>query len=138
MRTKYFSVFLVLLLSLITGNVAAQRCLTFSYDADGNRVQRTVTYNCNVVRGFDEVQEVDETGDMLVYPNPTEGLVRIKMPDYESPMCYAIYGISGLKIAEGKLYDEETDLDIGNFPVGTYLLRVVSDRVQYSKVIVKH
>lgn len=48
MKRKYCFVFLVIVLYLIqTGDLFAQYCLSFSYDNNGNRIERWLGDDCN-------------------------------------------------------------------------------------------
>lgn len=141
MKTKYFLIFLVLLLSQVFGNMAAaQHCLVFSYDANGNRVQRIMTDNCNSIRDYDEVQETNGIDEMTVYPNPTEGNLRICFPTEmrKTYANYKIYDLNGVMLCESTINSDEMDVDLGAFPSGIYLLRIISGEDMYSRIIVKH
>lgn len=140
MKTKYYLVFLVLLLSLFTNNcLFAQRCLSFNYDADGNRIKRSVMTNCYEIKDFEEVQENEYVTDISVYPNPTDGSFKIKLTEdvfNENSHCL-IYDLNGVLKTESFL-SEETDIDIGDMPDGVYLLRIVCGDETFSKIILKH
>lgn len=140
MKTKYFLVFLVLLLSQITHNNAnAQRCLSFNYDADGNRISKKVLVNCFETKDNLEVEENQEDTDFSVYPNPTNGSFKIIIPESiqnESVYCL-VYDINGALIIETKL-SGETDVDIGNVPRGVYLLKIINGVETFSRIIVKN
>ena len=140
MKTKYFLVFLVLLLSQVSNNYAvAQRCLSFDYDRDGNRISRYVQFNCIEMKDYAEVEEKQVVEDIAVYPNPTDGCFKIIMPEGVSTghPYYLIYDLNGVLINEKSL-SEETDVDIGNMPNGVYLLKIINGDETYSKIIVKH
>ncbi len=142
MKTKYFLIFPVLLLScLFCKDLSAQRCLVFYYDSDGNRVQRFVTDNCEDNREYDEIQEfeIDKDENLTVYPNPTKGTFIITLPDNDislSSTC-VLYGINGVKLFECNICGKET-IDISEFPSGVYLLRVTNEVEVYTDVILKY
>jgi hypothetical protein len=140
MKTKYFLVFLVLLLSqIIQNNASAQRCLSFNYDADGNRISKKVLVNCFETKDNLEVEENQEDTEFSVYPNPTDGSFKIIIPESiqnESVYCL-VYDINGALIIETKL-SGETDVDIGNVPRGVYLLKIINGVETFSRIIVKN
>lgn len=140
MKTKYFLVFLVLLLSQISGNYAnAQKCLSFDYDADGNRIKRYVHNNCVEMKDNIEIDDNEEITEISVYPNPTEGILKIIMPEnftHEKSFCH-IYDLNGVLIMEMCVTDE-TIIDIGNMPSGIYLMKIISGDETFSKIILKH
>ena len=127
MKTKYFLVFPVLLLPLLSNSARAQKCLSFNYDADGNRVSRNMINNCLEVKDYLEVEENGEVTDVLVYPNPTDGSFKIIMPeDIAGKKAYCfIYDLNGVLILEKNMADE-TDVDLGNLSNGVYLLKIIN------------
>lgn len=139
MKTKYYLIFLVLLLSQFSHSAIAQKCISFDYDADGNRISRNVIFNCLEMKDYMEVEETVEIADMSVYPNPTDGGFKIIMPESmlnEYSYCH-IYDLNGVLIVEKKLSDE-TEVNIGNMPNGIYLLKVINGEDVFSKIIVKY
>ena len=138
MKTKYFLVFLVLLLPQFSNNVFAQKCLIFNYDNDGNRIQRYVQDNCDEKRDYsaDEANEI--VTDVGVYPNPTDGEFTIMIPNSDdTPACCYLYDFNGVLIMERTL-DIETSINIEQMPPGVYFLKIVSGEETSSKIIVKH
>lgn len=139
MKTKYFLVFLVLLLSVVFHDIVqAQSCLVMEYDADGNRISRQVTTNCIEKREIAEVQETETYEDVDVYPNPNNGMFIIIMQDCvkQEAACYELFDVNGMMLLSGKLHENETEVDVGTVPVGVYLLRIKNGENVISKVIV--
>lgn len=139
MKTKYFLIFLVLLLSQISHSAVAQKCLAFNYDADGNRVSRNVINNCLEMKDYLEAEENQEVADIIIYPNPTYGSFKIVMPQtvrYEYSY-YLLYDLNGVLIVEKNLA-EETEVNIDNMPNGIYLLKIINGEETLSRIIVKH
>ncbi len=139
MKTKYFLIFLVLLLSVVFHDIVqAQSCLVMEYDADGNRISRQVTTNCIEKREIAEVQETETYEDVDVYPNPNNGMFIIIMQDCvkQEAACYELFDVNGMMLLSGKLHENETEVDVGTVPVGVYLLRIKNGENVISKVIV--
>ncbi len=137
MKTKYFLIFLALLLSAIIHNAAeAQSCLVMKYDADGNRISRRVTTNCNDQRDVVEVQEVETAGDVKVYPNPNHGTFKVIMTSFnKESACYELYDVNGVMLLSEKLHNDMTEIDIGT-TAGIYLLKIRDGDNVTSKIIV--
>ena len=141
MRTKYFLIFLVLLLSSVFSNeTMAQKCFVFRYDADGNRIRRSVDYNCNEMRDVEKVQEVFDYDEVEVYPNPTYDSFRLFMPEMvrHEAAWYELFDISGILLLKDSLSDDETEVDIGKMPAGVYLLKIINGDDVMSKMILKY
>ena len=140
MKTKCFLVFLALLLSPIFDNeIYAQRCLVFKYDNVGNRIKRLVDNNCFETKNREEVQEIFINEEIEVYPNPTNGCINIKLGDRleEAEACCELYDVNGVLIIEKKLFNKETEVDIGDLPTGVYLLKIFQGDDVISKIILK-
>ena len=118
--------------------IDGQRCLVFRYDADGNRISRHVTTNCQETRDVEEVQEMTEN-EVKVYPNPNNGTFRLIIPDesgYKSS-SYEIFDANGILLFEGKIKGDDTEIDIGNVPAGVYLLKVSKGEEVLSRIVLK-
>ena len=139
MKTKYFLIFLAMLLSVVSlDKVQAQSCLVMEYDADGNRISRQVTTNCIEKRVIAEVQEIETYEDVSVYPNPNNGKFTVIVQDYikQGAAYYEIYDVHGMMLLSGKLHENETEVDVGTVSAGVYLLRIKSGDDVISKIIV--
>lgn len=140
MKTKYYLIFLAFLMSCVSNKTLAQRCLAFKYDADGNRISRMVKQGCLEIRDNEEEQEVDTADEEVeVYPNPTNGSFKVFMPESikRENSYFELYDINGLLVFCGNIYDVETDIDIGCYPAGVYLLRIRNGDDVVSEIVLK-
>lgn len=140
MNTKYFLVFLALLLSSVFNNeIYAQRCLVFKYDNDGNRIKRFVDNNCYETKNYEEVQEIVINEEIEVYPIPTNSCINIKLGDRlkDDEACCELYDLNGVLIIEKSLFNKETEIDIGDLQIGVYLLKIFQGNDVISKIILK-
>ena len=141
METKYYLIFLALLLSFVFNNKAfAQRCLVFDYDADGNRIGRMMTTDCQGVRKLVEDQgNTISDKEVRVYPNPTDGSFKVLIPaDIKNEnSSYERYDINGVLISAGEIFEFETDIDVGDHPAGVYLLKITNGDDIISKIVLK-
>lgn len=141
MKTKYYLIFLAMLLSFGPSNKTfAQRCLVMRYDADGNRISRTVTTNCQNMREMTNVQApVVEEANIVVYPNPNNGCFRVMIPDSlkKEKSYYELFDMNGVVLIENKLYDNQTEIDIGIYPAGVYLLKLFNGEDVILKIVLK-
>ena len=136
MKTKYFLIFLALLLSVMFYNAAqAQCCLVMGYDAAGNRISRQVTTNCIEKRDAVEVQEVETDDGVKVYPNPNHGVFKVIVNNIKESASYELYDVNGVMLLSGNLHNDETEIDIGT-TAGTYLLKISNGDDVISKIIV--
>ncbi len=60
--------------------------------------------------------------EFLVYPNPSDHLVKFSLEDFKKGEAYCITDIHGIVLQEGVL--ENTSLEIGDLPRGIYFLKI--------------
>ena len=142
MGQEYRKVSLLILLCLISyGLSVAQSCISMSYDANGNRVNMIIK-ECDIKNSIikkdlirNGVPDYEFEDDVLVYPNPNNGILNIKI-DADSMLRYEISTINGLFLDKKEFYKMIT-IDIRAYPSGTYLLRIIGEKILCSKIIVK-
>ncbi|MBN2729230.1 MAG: T9SS type A sorting domain-containing protein [Bacteroidales bacterium] len=89
------------------------------------------SYNANV--GIEEAHTA-----MLVYPNPSEGLLHIAMKEIQgNDIKWIVFDLQGRINASGKASTKEFSIDISNLPSGNYLLHVENANTQYRTMISK-
>lgn len=137
-------VFLFILYALaLSDKLNAQHCLDFKYDKSGNRIEVSM-HNCGfeykdkveVVRS-EEISENAMVGDLLVYPNPTDGIFVVDIDGFEEyPFAYYVYNSIGILIQKGECFENQ-EIDISDNPAGMYLLRIIKGESVCSSVVVK-
>jgi hypothetical protein len=70
-----------------------------------------------------------------LYPNPTRSLVNVKTDSKLIGSVYSVYDNMGKVILSGKIYTENTSVDMGNLSAGIYLFSVGENVKQTFKVI---
>ncbi len=70
---------------------------------------------------------------IIIYPNPTSGVIYIKSEDGVA----SIYNASGGKILENKLSSGKTKIDISECPDGMYLITVECSSGVFNQKIIK-
>ena len=148
MRWKYLMIFLMGLLCLVSGNeVFSQHCFKISYDKNGNRVSFIAKECDKYARGSADVEETldvfnenpdDETDDLFVYPNPSNGRFQIELKGAECDDLVEVYVYNnkGILITSQK-FVETMCVDISDYPAGVYLLRIIRDKGERSEIVVK-
>jgi len=63
-------------------------------------------------------------GPVLIYPNPSEGLITIKTTD---PFTVTIFNSPGRCIHQGYRYRDQTELNLNQYTPGLYLVRVENE-----------
>lgn len=118
--------------------------VSYTYDNDGNMVQRLVisvpAYVKDHYKQTNSAPVTDNLGNqkILLYPNPTKGQFQISISnlDPKAKNYYIVFSISGRRLINSELSDIMTNVDISQFPTGTYLLDIIlGDKTSRWKVI---
>lgn len=141
MERKYIIVFLTGLLCLVSsGELFSQHCFKMSYDKNGNMISFEPRDCKKDMRGnetYDMLEkDVEKHSDeLLVYPNPNNGIFKIKLEN-KGQAEVSIYDNKGVLI-NSQRFSEEVDVDITNNQAGAYLLRIIEDDNVRSVIVVK-
>lgn len=131
---------LMLLSSL---SVNAQRGMTYSYDAAGNRVSRVLELATSGAKSRQATQsqsffdEIDGK-QVRIYSNSSMGHVLVEMLGKgDSPMTLSVYNTSGMQIFSQSQQEERLDVDLSQQPAGIYILTIEVNNEKQSWKIVK-
>lgn len=122
----------------------------FGYDANGNRVSRTLTVakteqNFNPSDTIATVESIVATVNsfgnaiLSVYPNPTNKRLIVSLQGLcESPVTACIVTTAGTILQQRNLSEGIHDFDLSNLSSGMYLLRLASQNVTQTWKIIKN
>lgn len=138
---------LCLLFTLTTVlDAKAQTTYSFTYNASGNRTNRTIALLKNAHIGSPDSLAIQQKTfeDMIgqrkvkIYPNPTKGLLKVEIPFIESePATVGIYTIQGALIKNQKVKATFTEIEFTNQPPGMYILRIIAGELSADWKIIK-
>ena len=86
-------------------------------------------------------EEISERG-LRIYPNPSDGLLRINIQDFDSnePLVVNVYSLKGQlvysEVLDAKSIQSSHLIDLTNFPSGNYLLNICASSEEYSANII--
>jgi hypothetical protein len=74
-----------------------------------------------------------------IYPNPTNGLLNVRINNYIGKVNIQIVDINGRIVSEFKNEDFNTEksLNLNNLQAGMYVLKVSGDSINYTQKIIK-
>jgi hypothetical protein len=81
------------------------------------------------------VVDANENIDLKVYPNPASNRINIQSNFQLINAEYIISDLFGNTILQGKIMNENTNIEIANFSKGIYLLTVKNDAKQTFKIV---
>lgn len=141
MERKYMMVFLMGLLCLVGDtDLFSQQCYKISYDKNGNRNSFATTSCLQIWRenpGNIEFKDNNNSmvyNELLVYPNPNNGVFSIEVENDDENAELQIYNSIGVLINRCG-FDKE--IDISDYPAGLYLLRMISGNDEKSVIVIK-
>lgn len=120
----------VLILALLFIAAAAKgQTISFAYDASGNRTAGNVTITKALSGGqdivFEDVLSL-EKASISISPNPTKGLLKIRIPDTTLRPVLQVVSLEGKTIAKITITDSYQDFDISSYPSGIYLFQITN------------
>ncbi len=157
MKTPLTKAILTLLLAVAAVSCLAQQTgtATFNYDANGNRILRSVSFspsgkNGNIAGDASETageaswlaSATDELVGMelSLYPNPTEGhfSVGVGNAGEATRLQAALYTSTGTLVSRKELGGDRIDFDLSGHAAGVYLLRIEAGGETRIWKVIKH
>lgn len=148
MNTKRINILLILAMLCAAVNLKAQNATVhFSYDANGNRTTRYLTFQKVEENGksaeadneaLASASDLIGTSQVSLYPNPTYGKFTVAMKEMGDVCIHAtLTTTTGTVIQQGKLTSLQSTFDLSGQPAGVYLLRLNTDEETHVWKIVK-
>jgi hypothetical protein len=63
-------------------------------------------------------------GTFTVYPNPTNGVLNVQLPQYDNPTGYLISNLMGQTMMTGNITSNNHQIDVSSLPKGMYFITV--------------
>ncbi|MEC5394583.1 T9SS type A sorting domain-containing protein [Bergeyella sp. RCAD1439] len=82
-------------------------------------------------------QEEAAKKTVTVYPNPVKDLIHINGVEGSNAKA-ELYDLSGKKLLEAGLKEANNEVNVSSLPKGNYLLKVASDKTNFSQKIIKN
>lgn len=122
-------VVLLTLLLAFTLTVNGQQRLSYAYDAAGNRISRTIVLGAHLSAEDAPSTYLDYVGGRQLAINAYSGESRISIAVEEYDMSifgeYSIIDKDAKLLAEGKLSNENTLVEMKDLPSGSYVLDII-------------
>ena len=117
----------------------SQVIVNYSYDAIGNRIKREIVLSRSMENNFKPLTETLSEKSISIYPNPTDGLLKISISGWETTdKCkFTVYSLKGSLIQEISVTSSITEIDLGNETNGVYLLNIELNESKSTWKIIK-
>ena len=94
--------------------------------------------NCDAIyselHGLEEDCPSTGSGTLVVYPNPANSVLFVRLPQYDSPttgQTYRITNLMGQTVLSGHINTETQQIDIKNLPSGMYFISVGEQTMKF-------
>lgn len=141
------TLFLILSFLATSSFSSAQEKVSFSYDAAGNRISRTVITLSRAMRAAPDSLEQEKVNYILydckvtVYPNPTEGEINLSVSNGKEDAVsdVTVYDVAGNLLKTLQIEgNTSVSIDLSDYPDGIYLINFRQEEsVSYYKIIKK-
>ena len=86
-------------------------------------------WEISIVTAIENTEDI--TLDCIVYPNPTEGSLKLVIGSFEDDnMSFQLCNMNGIIIQDFKIEDKETIILMDNLRSGIYFLKIVRNNLQ--------
>jgi uncharacterized protein YcfL len=144
MKTIQLILFFTALL-LVSCDANAQNKVSYGYDDAGNRISRIIVMEEPVLSAAETEGEATVYSEVLaklqikIYPNPTQGLLRIEIDNLPPNVSarIALYQLSGKLVTLQQNVTHSTEMNITGQPAGIYLLKIIAGEEQTEWKIIK-
>ncbi len=108
------------------------------------RVEIFNEYNCSAIsdsyNAISSVEILNETSNIHITPNPTDGILTIKMSDLKGEVIVRLHDINGKELFSEQLtvnMDLVKNIDLSSMSSGAYILKIQNVGKVYQKLIIK-
>ncbi len=136
MKNFIITGFLLLIPILLLG----QNAVKYTYDASGNRVKREIVLTKSAVETRSDLfTEELANRTIKIYPNPTEGQLKVEVSDFEGSKSVGltIVNMQGQIVLKKKMNSATEELDMSGEASGLYILQINIDGENSSWKIIK-
>lgn len=132
----------MLLIAAVPLIAFSQSKLHYSYDNAGNRVKREIVMKTRSVSDNSDPEYYSEMlsdKDIRIYPNPTEGHLKIEIAGWDSADqgSLQLYNAVGQLILNQRISSSFTEFDISSRTNGLYILHISMNGKETSWKIIK-
>lgn len=146
-KTQLAKFILLVVLSLGGLSAFAQTQYEFTYDDSGNRIRREIIVlqaksasllSENLLNEEDEITSLFGEGEVVIYPNPTKGILRIDLPSLTANgVTLRLFDNQGRMLQSKQAVEMGNELELSHYSSGLYILVIQSGDQKKEWKIVK-
>jgi YD repeat-containing protein len=131
--------------SMKAQTTATEYTVSYTYDAAGNRITRTLSSKVITIAKAKQQQDEEPTEDKFgertikIFPNPTHGDLNIDVTNHnpKEELRMELYNINGTQLYNARVQEGSNPLDMNTYPSTVYILRLVSGSEKMEYKIIK-
>jgi hypothetical protein len=128
---------------MLCASLSKAQGILFSYDAAGNRQQRTIVWkssevNIDSIHAVKPITEYLDEMKITIYPNPTQGQLSVEITNMPQDASgeITIHNLEGKQMQNLKTLESANKFDLSFYPMGIYVLRIkVGQKVSEWKIV---
>lgn len=120
----------------------SQSNVTYTYDASGNRISRSIAAGSKAKGAFiydstpTNINQISESSKVTVSPTSKAGVYFLNISAELTGSLLQVYNSKGMKILEEEIRGNSAILNLGQYPKDVYLISVRSDSQTYTRKII--
>jgi len=108
------------------------------YNSVGGQMDVNDHVQLEVVLNISTAVAKNTMSDILVYPNPSDGVFSLLQGSIAASMHYELFNVSGLRVQKGVFEKSLNKIDMSMLPEGVYILRLVwNHNERIMKLVIK-
>ena len=125
-------------IDLLKSKTSTEDSIVFSYDNNGNRIARSLTFKRMVAPNAKD--QISQAPNCDLFPNPTPGVFSVLLKDHDksTPVHATLLTSNGVVIEEKDLEDNPATFDLSGQSQGIYLLEIEGPEGRQTWKVIKH
>lgn len=91
-------------------------------------------FESDVLTTIENDGRIDE---VIIYPNPVNDILTIVTPIVTKKYMLSVYNLNGQELLNQQLHQTKTEINIGNLSKGVYIVKIVNDKLDEVRKIIK-
>jgi len=141
----FFVVIWLILPSVLKAHNLCDTTYVFTYDDSGNRTGRTINFlKSTQIQGTTSGTEADviteelNEKEILIYPNPTKGDLKIEIPELgDTSARLFIFNNQGKLLIDKRITNTLSEINISQYSSGLYILKILIEQNSIEWKIIK-
>jgi hypothetical protein len=124
---------------VITAPATASTTVTYTVTGTKTGCSASAVSTLTVGNCYAGIAEVTNPNNVVMYPNPSSGLVNINMSQLDAGTTLSVTDMIGKEVFKTSVHETSLNLDLSGLQQGMYIISIGSGKAAYmQKVIIQH